>query len=106
MVRLIERSAVIDTNEHVLETMAFPSGIVDVIGRHVTYAQFPGQFHKMLAKLPVLKTEVILQLDKEVTFAEDVEIFPGSSQSLLHVSGEEAGLHLAFPASRKTKEVA
>ncbi len=70
LVRGVERRAVADGDQHVLEAMALPHVVVDVVGGDAAHAEPLRQLHQRPVALAVAVDEVVLQLDPEVLPAE------------------------------------
>jgi len=101
---LIQGGMVADTDQDVLQPVAIPCRVVNVVGGHISYAQVPGQFHQVGHQALVVGEQVILELDPEVIPAEDPSILLARGQGLLGASGQEVGGDLSLPAAGETNE--
>jgi hypothetical protein len=104
--RLIERRAVADADQHVLEPVPGGVRVVDFVGHHRWQAELVGQGHQPGDQPVVVGLEVVRQLDEEMTLGE----VPGPAacgiERSVALAGQQAPRHLAVAAAGQAEQVA
>ena len=104
LVRGVERCAVADGDEHVLESMALAQVVVDVVGGDAADAESLRQRRQRLVALAVAVDEVVLQLDPEVLAAEGFDVASRRRFRLAQASGGDERRHFALLAAGEGDE--
>ncbi len=103
-VGLIQRSVIADAGQHVVEAVALPAGVVDVVGGHQAHAQMAGQFRQPPREPPVPPQQVALKLDVEVLPSEEMQVPLPRRLGLPLATGQQMGSDLPPGAARKTDQ--
>jgi hypothetical protein len=100
----VERRAVADGDQHVLESMALPQVVVDVVGGDVAQAEPLGQLHQRPVAGLISVDKVVLELDPVAVLPEDSQVVTGRRLRLSILPLGDQRRHLALLAAGEGDE--
>ena len=94
----------LDAQQHVMRIGIVSVDIVDVIGGDQADLQLAGQFDQQRDRLLLLGNSMVLNLDKKVVLAKNLDIFARRCFCRRHVALEDQRRNLAGNAGAKTDQ--
>ena len=102
----VEAHPVPDADEDIMELVAGPLPVMDIVGGDRWNAGLFCKVHEPPAKRPVLRVQVVLHLKIETAGGEDGHVSPGCLLCLLPLPLKEQARNLPLFAAGKTNEAA
>ena len=106
LARLVQRGAVADADQHVLQSVAARIGVVHLVGHHRGQAGALRQLGQLGHQPVVVRLQVVAQLDREVAIREVAGPRLRGGERCLRIAGQQLARHLSAATARQADQVA